>query len=613
MKNCNKIVLSVITGLVLLTAHLATASVFDDAVAWWRTPTDTNGDHKLGTTELPDALHIGNPSDFRNTISITGAGSNVTVRTEEVFMPYRGVSLGAQPCVHFSVNVLATNSAGKITKGDCSRVVLPKLFAVTNAAEYSAVIRFKAYSMPQPAVNDSTLLQMGYSWSSDFGVCLCLRSDVPGATILDGGDAIWPVIVPGKSTIQKFTGTNEKRTLPSRSYAYRLTTNQWIDVAFTVKNKKLTLYTAPEGGLPLVQTGTAGGTNPTANSQTWSLGGEQGQTVSTATSVKNFDGSIHQVAIWNRCLSSNEVVEAFSYPGMNQWQLGVDNGSAEEFAGDGSPVDLGGDSDFRNVPSSIAAGASLVVNFNTATNEAGLSQVLRVKTTAASGKSRMNVNLNGHAIGTMDVSSGKESSLDVRKGLTVAGPNTLSIANVGTGRVEFDTIQFGGSVQLGVANYSSGEFLQETYADKRFDLVSKATGRLSRAIKHSGVSTNNVLCAVLPKELTETHRIKFVVTAYAQCESKDAPAVNQYVDLYVNGKYKGELLLPGYTEGQIKGKTYGPAVDNEFKFERGELLNGANEFRLSCSPKTLGKPGYTMIDCVRLMTLSNDGFLLLFR
>jgi hypothetical protein len=149
-------------------------------------------------------------------------------------------------------------------------------------------------------------------------------------------------------------------------------------------------------------------------------------------------------------LSAEEVRQVFAWPGTDLVRLGTANESAQEFAGGAVPT---------------------TINFNVAAKDAGLPQVLRVSATSASAAGSFNVLVNGAAAGSITVAPGRTATLFVKKDLTVAGANTLTLTRMSSNPVAIDAIALGGSIQIGNADDLFSEFAPETYGGKVFDGV----------------------------------------------------------------------------------------------------------------------------------------------
>ena len=166
-----------------------------------------------------------------------------------------------------------------------------------------------------------------------------------------------------------------------------------------------------------------------------------------AVRLQAFRGSIQSYAAWERALSADEVRQVFAWPASDLVRLGTANDSAQEFSDGAAPTTF---------------------NFDVAAKDAGLAQVLRVSATATSAAGAFSVSLNGAAIGSLAVSPGKTALFPIKKNLTVAGANTITLTRTSADPVAIDAIVVGGGIQIGSANGTSSEFAPETYGGKVF-------------------------------------------------------------------------------------------------------------------------------------------------
>ena len=88
--------------------------------------------------------------------------------------------------------------------------------------------------------------------------------------------------------------------------------------------------------------------------------------------------------------------------------------------------------------------------------------------TSTSAAGTFSVSLNGAAIGSLAVSPGKTALFPIKKNLTVAGSNTITLTRPSADPVVVDAIALGGGVRIGSVDGSAAEFAPETYGGKVF-------------------------------------------------------------------------------------------------------------------------------------------------
>ena len=312
-------------------------------------------------------------------------------------------------------------------------VILP--FAVDLTKECTFFIRYR-WSGESPAGNGMQNYILCAGDSSNYGFLVAIMSN--------GCYNAYSANVCSKT----WNGATEEKVKP----------NEWTDFAVTVKNRRLTIYSYQESSSNINIYEVNGNSGTTTGSPlsrvalgcSYVDGGCGYGYNSTAQRIRAFRGSIQSFASWERALSADEVRQVFAWPSPDLARLGTANNSAQEFEGGAAPT---------------------TVNFNVAAKDAGLPQVLRVSATSTSAAGTFSVSVNGTASGSLSVTPGKTTTFYVKKNLTVAGANTLTLTRTSADPVTIDAIALGGSIQLGNADGSFTEFAPETYGGKVFSDV----------------------------------------------------------------------------------------------------------------------------------------------
>ncbi|MCR5750888.1 MAG: LamG domain-containing protein [Kiritimatiellae bacterium] len=428
--------------LILTCAAVAAAAcnandVFSDAKSWHQGFVDANADGvmNIGKTEFPESLLLADRNNAAHNVTIgtlwssavSGVHTSVVLRTENVVNPYTKVNWSGT--VAYLPQDVATE--GATLKYWSAGVHPASPFTVDLTKECTFFIRFK-WSGESPAGNDKPNYILGAGDSSVYGFVVSVMSNGCYNTYSGG---IWD---------KTWNGASDARVKP----------NEWTDFAVTVNNRKLTIYSYQESSEDIATfevTGNAAARTGTPNGNVMlgiSTDGACGYGWSTtAGRLRAFRGSIQSYAAWERALSADEVRQVFAWPGADLVRLGMANDSAQEFAGGAAPTTF---------------------SFDVAAKDAGLAQVLRVAATSASAAGSLSVSLNGSTIGAFVVTPGKTALFPVRKNLTVAGANTITLTRTSAEPVTIDAIALGGGIRIGNANGSLNDLAPETYGGKVF-------------------------------------------------------------------------------------------------------------------------------------------------
>ena len=418
------------------------ADVFSDAKSWRQGFVDVNGDGRLnigaGKLEFPESLLIADTANAAHTVTfgpnnyskeISGVHTGVVLRTETVVHPYANTS--SEETVGYFPQDTDVDSNSYWTAG-----IFPNApFTVNMDGECTFFLRFR-WDGTFPAPNKGSNFfaagnPSGYGFQ--LSISTAAHYGIYSATII--GSKTW-------------NGASDAT----------LVADKWTDFAITVSNRHVKVYSIQEGEKEIsVMTADGGSSNPSASASSdvvlglaqegafdWNSG------LSSATRAQAFRGSIHSYAAWSRALSADEVRQVFAWPSPDLARLGTANNSAQEFEGGAAPT---------------------TVNFNVAAKDAGLPQVLRVSATSTSAAGAFNVSVNGTAAGSLSVTPGKTTVFYVKKNLTVAGANTLTLTRTSADSVTIDAVALGGSIQLGKADGSFSGFAPETYGGKVFSDV----------------------------------------------------------------------------------------------------------------------------------------------
>ena len=173
----------------------------------------------------------------------------------------------------------------------------------------------------------------------------------------------------------------------------------------------------------------------------------------------NFRGDIQMLAMWNRCLSDREVCEAFGGGSPNLFRIGEEGCTAEMFGGAapaaGATVTLDPlASDKRAFPTTLTPGATFRIPFSVDKYAANAAHWVRFKAQSGSAAGTLAVALDGVALDTLDVSSGRNAYIWVPGEKFTIGNHVLTLSRTdgGSGDVKFDVIELGGAWSAGIVD-----------------------------------------------------------------------------------------------------------------------------------------------------------------
>ena len=180
---------------------------------------------------------------------------------------------------------------------------------------------------------------------------------------------------------------------------------------------------------------------------------------------RSWRAHIHQIGIWNRMLSRDEVIDFFrdDIPHAKLVELGCAGAAAHAFAADGSADVTMTKADayhWNELPSKFVKGKKVTIPFTVRDWQANLGQVVKLTPASGSAAGVLAVSVDGTVVDSLAVEAGKVASLYVPAAKFTTGDHTLTLERTddGAGDLAFDRIRLGGSWQMGRANNSRDEF-----------------------------------------------------------------------------------------------------------------------------------------------------------
>ena len=304
-------------------------------------------------------------------------------------------------------------------------------------------------------------------------------------------------------------------------------TNGWCDIAMIADGRKLTCMLVRDWR----QTGETTGVTLrkelqvpigrvlTPNHADFLLGAESTTTSARPypmgandNSIKCFRGSIAQVAVWRRALSTEEVYRALGWPRTDLWRVGVQDGKAGADLDGTRPAD-GIDVDGAAWPlrDGLAARQSVTFKFPLENlYETALPQFLRWKSVEGSASGRLQLAVNGKTLQALPASSGKWTTFFVPTNVLRAATNTLTVTrtDTGAGAIVPDTVAFGGGWQIGKLDGGYSEYGQEWSTGRNLYAADGNWRDVSRVLQtaRSASVTNLNVHFYMPAELAAACR-----------------------------------------------------------------------------------------------------------
>ena len=575
---------------------------YADALHWWKFDRDINGDGFVQTNEVRDARYWGgtnaNAYAFAHMVpnAMGGPTGGPLWQNASVYLPARGVTVQS-PCMDFPVttNVTVNASDETIYSAWSTRIDLPRA-AVSGSSTVIARIRPQLQYGGLPGAN-AYYYNNGLDWGnwSGYEVGLARSGNTFGTNFI-------PTICIAHSTYNFSNLT--------------MVTNEWYDIAFSITDAG----TDAEGNdltdsVTAVVCSKAHGlhsqtvsisTNAYTTYRVYGqirLGGEVGYagltdyynattkaTINNANATKCYNGQIHQVAVWDRALTVDEIAAAFGHPNNMVMGVGTADGASGEFAaaGEGS-YDYTLSEAWHDMAGAVDADhPDLTIRFTPAANNIAHVQALHLRTAAVgtgAQRARLTLKVNGRKLASAkDVGSDEDLWLMMSKSLLTSGVNTLTLSYAGgpASSIAIDKVEIGGSWQVGADNGYNTEFSQEgSGRSSNYYVGNRYLPNMIRSTT-SG-ARNTFIHFYMPAELATNHCFTF--KSRYNAESASTATTNSFRILLNNvEKYRSPV------QGLNRDDPFG------FEVNKGEMLPGWNTF----NQQFLDSSGYMTFDFFQL-------------
>ena len=580
-----KRIIKCLAAWVLAATASAAPTVYDDAVFWFRGGKDcVTANGNLETGEFFDDLHADDEGHAHHQLPPVAGCENAVFRTERVVFPSLGREVG------HDMKVLYISDKDRNSARPPFAINAKNLYIANNISNhYTFVARLRLDKL----TSTDWIATIGYDGGNKRGLLLGFGQHNSN--------------YPDCKRVSIYWTPNQ--TEGNRGWDFSslyVKTNTWFDLSVTVGNGKLRLGIATQGG-------DAGPTLAFEEKEMLTdnctlIKGYDGpyrffaESVTSST-TGNFEGSVQQIALWNRTFTDREVMEAFGMPRPSVFRVGFDNGSSAEFGGDreSSEQTIDGLGSWRDVTGVMAAGDTWTVRFPVLKSESDsrgpfVPYVFSLRSLPDSAISSIRISLNGVSLGTRRVGKNARAFWPVASGLFAEGVNSLTIERTdgGSGNLKLDAMELGGALSVGYQNGSGSE------------MGSAVKGKIATAANPNPLYWWNTLQAYDNK-----NNMTFWV--WANPELKDyCPATLELRSMCLNrhdasGKViKGGEFFKLFVNGIHKATrnettAYEKTVVN---FEPGELNAGWNEINLKSDIYDC----YWQIDYYRFWLTLDKGF-----
>lgn len=595
---------------------------FADATVWFKAYPDENGDGLLQEGELRSAVATATPW---TSMSI---GNSLVITNELVALPYRG-GKRRLPTLYFPQSVTITNDAAGTGYGRISTAMLngfsTKAGVTTN--NYTVAIRFRPDN-EQFRTDYCWIFNWGYAnQASGWNLGLTRYGYVADRMFRDGARTN---AVSYRTYTPSFFKNGQAANLFANCGGV-VYGNKWHDLIITVDgdhqklryvlcreawdDANMTVNMSSDAGGQMTWSNevamTVGvGTNftPSANFLLGSEATASGQIAYydngkvNGNSTKSYRGSIHQLAVWNRAMSFEEMKRAIAYPRGDLVRVGVQDGTSNEFRGGSA---YGDDDREWTLPTSYAAGNSATMTFYAdRRGEGEMPQILRWWGASDSATGDISLSVNGKDLGTRTVGPARATRWLLKAGVLVDGTNTITVTRTDSGAsaVKLDALALGGSWQVGHKDGRYHEFAHESSGLLRHEVLDGNTYSIRRVMFGGGAPasdgsvtslTNMIYTFTVPKEFSTAN---YGWTLAWKDNSND---VRHFPRWNLNGHDLGYAA-------PADGLYHALDIPDEY------FVDGTNELGIS-NGGTYVKGVYYSIDYFRMLISTRNGTFLILR
>ncbi len=630
MKTC--VLRVVIAALFVGCLSVARGDVLGEAKYLWDFDCDVNGDGDLQIEEVRDARFWGST----NLAGYAGAWLPESIGTNKfgnvgpqwrrgtVVQPTRGIT-SEGTYLHFSVGTNTETKTGMCVTNVCGCGIEYATGAITGSVTVLVRLRVDAFDAWINANDLMWVVDNGEAWNAD-------AKKAAGSNFGFRADPL----VKGLGYPLVMVGARQRHMSAS------VKTNVWYDIGISLRDTgdggaeiffMIRDPDAPEGasadyktkGVVFERQTVAAGSDVfanEANAQKWiRIGGEDIGMV-TSNAKKCFAGDIQRVVMWDRALTTNELVEA-ALQTSSLFKIGYEDGANGEF-GRADEIVKPYDVDrapFREMPQSLSAEHPVAELAFTprSTAAATLGHMMRIKAASgAAGTTVLGVTINGQVANTLALSAGEDKWFYVKPKWLNAAKNAIRIERLAASTAasfNFDVVEMAGSWQVGEANHSCYDMSAENLVPTTFYAGDWNFRGMQRGVVTSVRKT--AIRFLLPAALATRHTFRYSF----RCEGVDADPKSflKLTNSVENGGLgypykKWPLNVAVNGREYVSGECFGQGEDWSFTIPEGALNAGWNEVTTELAvPPGEGIACWSTFDYHRLEVKNPNGALIIFR
>jgi hypothetical protein len=562
--------------------HLS-AGVFDDVKLWWHIDYDANSDGIVQVDELRDqtdwgtlatpgenghhALNLATPDtiNWTNNVPITSGG-----------LPYGDMAIEFQPVTNMYVSSYTTNVVEVISTNEFSEVITNQVDVVTT--NYTKVCWPQTIKVQNTAVKSNCTILCRFRWD--------------GPAMDEWNEPGW--IVNNALSYSNWLGWMFGVRRSGSSYYLGMYIGQeaqyyynvplirgtWYEAGAILRDNgsedTVTFYLWPEDywEVESSQNELSGLTWHTYNSTHITnyisstdiiVGGESQYTSlgSGQNATKSFRGALNYLAMWDRDLSHNEMLEAFGYH-TSLVTIGLNDDSYNELIieSEASSVYDVGDP-WHTMPRAVSSTYPCTIRANLTDLQAQQNYVLHIDTLSTDDSLAAEIVLivNSTTNETISAMPGQQLFWDIPIEQLASGINTFTIRYVGGEAtwLSWDWIEIFGSWQVGLDDGTQADFVQESKYSPDYFLSDPVWKNCRRAV----TSGHNVqLNFTLSQEMLTRHIFTYSTEIISQGNSTGYPTPPHPISLTINGNTitndmevsnNTKVTFPGITEYLTSG------------------------------------------------------------
>ncbi|MFO7936598.1 MAG: hypothetical protein R6V06_03210 [Kiritimatiellia bacterium] len=483
----------------------AFGSVYDDVTAWWHFDYDANQNGLAELAEVRDQRDWGTAAEG-------GAGGYHATAVSG--------SLGSPSWTNEAVSAAGGNLYGRMSMQfnpvTNSTQCFPDAVGVTNLTLKGSATIVTRFRWDGYAVNETRMVwayNNGFTYGDNIGWLFGVRENYSVNRL---------AMFVGQTTFYMTSAAVE--------------TGKWYEAAVVLTDNgpgdtdTVEMFLWPQDDTVHYQNKIASTVTNAADETKGTFIGVEGPTsdYAGANAEKAFKGAVNHIAVWDRALSYDEVMEAFCHP-QPLLQVGVANAGvgdlrdlSERNSNDYLPHDP-----WHTMPQWVSAGnRDATVKIPLAQHQSLLDQAVHLKVRTDDGQNgRLALIVNSVTNETQTARNGADLHWCVTADQLVAGTNSFVLRYKGgpAEQIRFDHLAIGGSWQVGYADDSYAEFSNQLDVPDDFYVTVPDWLRCERAVGLTQSETNTFLHFFMSEELASRYLFSYSVKLISQSEEDALP------------------------------------------------------------------------------------------